>query len=243
MPGGRAQEYEMKLTLILIVLTALTIAGCQYAGPAGNPVTRNLTWFDYVGGENLKEACGPGASTRLRFVYNGIYDEQIRSYDVHELPGGRGAALSAWARGDRDLTKGVQFPNLWSPWQGKRVESVISPQTMSDLRGALRRDGFTSFKPVGLRLSSDEFYWVVTGCLDGRFHGNAWMYPSDRFETLVFPGILLANDRTGIDFGKARPVIPREDDPARYVDDKNLSYGTFELQLGANGIVGVKGLF
>lgn len=233
----------MKLTLISLLTTALAIGGCQYAGPAGDPVTRNVGWFDYVGAEGLKAACGPGASTRLRFVYNGIYDQQIRSYDVHELPRGRGAAMSAWARGDGDLTRGVEFPNLLSPWQGKRVESVLSPQTMSDLRSALRRDRFESFKPVGLRLPSNEFYWVVTGCIDGRFQANAWMYPSDRFKTLSFPGILQANDRTGIAFRKARPVNQREDDPTRHQGDRSPSDNVFHIQLGANGIVGAKGLF
>lgn len=233
----------MKLTLISLLTTALAIGGCQYAGPAGDPVTRNVGWFDYVGAEGLKAACGPGASTRLRFVYNGIYDQQIRSYDVHELPRGRGAAMSAWARGDGDLTKGIQFPNLLSPWQGKRVESVLSPQAMSDLRSALRRDRFESHKPVGMRLPSNEFYWVVTGCLDGRFHANAWMYPSDRFKNLGFPAILQANDRTGIDFREARPVNQREVDPTRHEGNRNPYDGVFEIQLGANGIVGAKGLF
>ena len=86
----------MKRVLISVVLASIALAGCQYAGPPGNPVSRNLSWFDYVGAENLKADCGPSASDRLRFVYNGIYDEQIRSYDVRSLPRRRGATLSAW---------------------------------------------------------------------------------------------------------------------------------------------------
>lgn len=233
----------MKFTLISLLTAALAIGGCQYAGPAGDPVSRNVTWFDYVGAEGLKAACGPGASTRLRFVYNGIYDQQIRSYDIHELPRGRGAALSAWARGDGDLTRGVELPDILSPWRGKRVESVMNPQAVADLRAALRRDRFTDFKPVGLRLPSNEFYWIVTGCIDGRFHANAWMYPSDRFKKLSFPAVLQANDRTGIDFRKARPVNQREDDPYRHEGNRSPSDDTFHIQLGANGIVGARGLF
>jgi hypothetical protein len=233
----------MKFVLTSLLTATLTIGGCQYAGPAGDPVSRNVTWFDYVGGEGLKAACGPGATTRLRFVYNGIYDQQIRSYDLHELPRGRGAALSAWARGDGDLTQAVVFPNLLSPWRGKRVESVLNPQAMADLRTALRQDRFTGFKPVGLRLPSNEFYWVVTGCIDGRFHANAWMYPSDRFKKLAFPAILQANDRTGIDFRKSRPVNQREDDPYRHEGNRSPDNETFQIQLGADGLVGARGLF
>ena len=227
----------MKLTLISLLSATLALTGCQYTGPAGDPVTRNLTWFDYVAGENLKTACGPGASTRLRFVYNGIYDQQIRTYDVRELPNARGAAMSAWSRGDGDLTRGIVLSNLQSPWQGKRVESVLSPQAMAELRNALRRDRFEAFKPAGLRLPSNEFYWIVTGCLDGRFHANAWMYPADRFKNLAFPAILQANDRTGIPFRKARPLNQREDDPTRHEGNRNPSDDVFYIQLGANGIV------
>ena len=75
----------MKLKLKPLVTAVFVLGGCEYAGPAGDPVSRNISWFDYVGGESLKAACGPGASTQLRFVYNGIYDQQIRSYDLREL--------------------------------------------------------------------------------------------------------------------------------------------------------------
>ncbi|MFT5488098.1 MAG: hypothetical protein ACI9JL_004172 [Paracoccaceae bacterium] len=233
----------MRLRIIASVTALLALGACEYTGPAGDPVSRNLSWFDYVGAEGLRDACAPGASTRLRFVYNGIYDKQVRSYDLFALPDGRGASMSAWARGIGDLTKGVQFPNILSPWQGKRVESVLDPQTMANLLRALETDRFQTFKPSGLRLPSNEFYWVVTGCLDGRFHANAWMYPSDRFKALRFPAVLMANDRTGIALRAAVPVNQRDDDPTRHEGNNNPSDEVFEIQLGANRIVGAKGLF
>ena len=48
---------------------------------------------------------GPSALNRIRFVYNGIYDEKIRTYNVRELPGIRGAAFMAFARGYGDFTQ------------------------------------------------------------------------------------------------------------------------------------------
>lgn len=233
----------MRLRIVASVTALLALGACEYTGPAGDPVSRNLSWFDYVGGEALRDACAPGASTRLRFVYNGIYDEQIRTYDVVQLPGGRGAALSAWARGVGDLTQGVQFPNILSPWQAKRVKSVLDPQAMANLLKALDNDRFQSFKPSGLRLPSNEYYWIVTGCLNGRFHANAWMYPSDRFKGLQFPAVLLANDGTGVAFAKALPENQRENDPTRHKGNRNPSDEVFEIQLGANRIVGARGLF
>ena len=232
----------MKNVLATVVVAAFAVTGCEYAGPSDDPVARNFSWFDYVGAENLKAACGPGASDRLRFVYNGVYDEQIRSYDVRVLPGGRGASLSSWARGDGDLTRGVEITNLLSPWKGTRVNSVIDPQTLANLKSALRSDRFRAFKPVGLRLPSNEFYWVVTGCLDGRFHANAWLYPSDRYKSLKFPAILVQQDKTGVEFNPAVPVGQRDEDSTRHESDRNVSDHVFWIQLGPNGIRGARGL-
>lgn len=232
----------MKNIAATVLLAVFALAGCQYAGPSGDPVARNFSWFDYVGAENLKAACGPGASDRLRFVYNGIYDEQIRSYDVRALPGRRGASLSSWARGTGDWTRGVPATNLLSPWRGQRVNSVIDPQTLANLKSALRDDRFTDFKPVGLRLPSNEFYWVVTGCLDGRFHANAWLHPTGRYKSLKFPAILLQQDKTGVEFNGAVSVERRDEDSTRHESDRNVSDDVFWLQLGPNGIVGARGL-
>ena len=233
----------MRLGTIASVAALLALGACEYTGPAGDPVSRNLSWFDYVGAEGLRDGCAPGASTRLRFVYNGIYDKQVRSFDLFALPGGRGATMSAWARGTGDLTQGVRFPNVLSPWQGKRVESILDPQTMANLLKALDSDRFQAFKPAGLRLPSNEFYWVVTGCINGRFHANAWMYPSDRFKALRFPAVLMANDRTSIALRKAVPVNQRDEDPTRHQGNNNPSDEVFVIQLGANRIVGARGLF
>ena len=204
---------------------------CGYGGASDDAIARNISWFNYVAAENLREPCGPGAANRIRLVYKGIYDEQIRSYDVRELPDTRGAAFTAFARGDGDLTQGIPITNLLKPWRGERVNSVISPRSFSDLRAALNADRFIGFKPIGLRLSSREFYWVVVGCLDGRFQANAWMYPSQRFKSLKFPRVLLENDKTGIAFSKAVSIDQRAHEPEKHKRDSNPNNGEFEIQL------------
>lgn len=233
----------MRLRITAAVIALLLLGACEYAGPAGDPVSRNLSWFDYIGAGGLRDACAPGASTRLRFVYNGIYNKQVRTYDLFELPGGRGANLSAWARGTGDLTQSLPFANIFSLWQGKRVVSVLDPRAMADLVKALDSDHFNASKPAYLRLPSNEFYWIVAGCLSGRFYANAWIYPSDRFKTLRFPAVLIANDHTGIAFSIAVPVSQRDDDPTLHQGDNYPSDEVFEIQLDANRIVGAKGLF
>ena len=117
----------MTLALAALILPLISLAACQYAGQSGNPVARYFTWFDYLGAENLKAACGQGASERLRFFYRGIFDTQIQSYDVPGLRGGRVASVSSWTRGAGDLTKGLAITNLLFSWRGTRVNSVLRP--------------------------------------------------------------------------------------------------------------------
>ena len=233
----------MRFRITAAVIALMMTGACEYVGPASDPVSRNLSWFDYVEAGGLRDACGPEASTRLRFVYNGIYDKQVRTYDLFELSGGRGANLAAWARGTGDLTQSLMFANIFSLWQGKRVVSVLDPLVMADLAKALDSDQFDESKPAYLRLPSNEFYWIVAGCLSGRFHANAWIYPSDRFKALRFPAVLIANDHTGIAFRKAVPVSQRDDDPTLHQGDNYPLDEVFEIQLDANRIVSAKGLF
>ena len=224
------------IAAVLVVFVMLT--GCEYSGSFDNPVSRNLSWFDYVGGRGLKEACGAGASDRLRFVYNGNYDEQIRTYDLRALSQKPGAVVSAWVRSAGNLANGVKFTNLLSPWDGDRVEGTMDRKAFAALRAALREDQFSGYRPVGLQLPSNEYYWLVTGCLNGRFHSNAWLYPSERFKTLKFPAKLLAGDHTGIKFRDPATAKIYEDYPIKTRGGRNPSDPSFLIELGANGIVG-----
>ena len=233
----------MKMPMAAAFGIVAMLTGCEYSESFSNPVSRNFSWFDYVGGRGLKEACGPAVTDRIRFVYNGNYDEQVRAYDVHELPDGRGAVVSAWARGDGNLIVGIDLPNLRLPWDGDRVNATIDPKAFAELREALTADRFDGSRPVGLQLPSNEYYWIVTACLDGQFYSNAWLYPSKRFKALRFPKILLAYDRTGIAFRDAATAKRYEDYPIQRLGDRGSSDYSFLIQLGDDGVLGSPSLF
>lgn len=228
-------------SLVFAGLAVALLGGCAYTGAADNAVSRNLTWFSNLGGEDIRKACAPGASDRYRFIYNGIYEKHVRSYDLHMLPDGRGAALSAWVRPETDLTQAIPILQLGSIWGGKRAQSTLPLQAMTDLRTALAADRFRTFKPEVLRLPSNEFYWTAVACVEGRFYSNAWLYPSDRFKALKFPAILSEYDRTGVALYAAVPVNERDDDPTHDGGDK-FGQEPFMVQLGPNGFVGTDGL-
>lgn len=238
----RGSEWmNMPMAAVFGIVAMLT--GCEYSDSFSNPVSRNFSWFEYVGGRGLKEACGPGTSDRMRFVYNGNYDEQIRTYDVRELPDGRGAMVSAWVRGDGNLIVGIDLPELRLPWDGDRVEETIDLRAFAKLQDTLKADRFDSDRPMVLQLPSNEYYWVVTGCLDGQFYSNAWLYPSKRFKLLMFPDILLAHDRTGIAFRDAATAKVYEDYPNQRLGDRGSSDYSFLIQLGDEGVLGSMSLF
>ena len=223
------------------IAAAGLLASCEYAGPPEDPVGRSLTWFSYIGGEDIEKGCGPGSDDVYRFVYNGLSDVQVRTYDVTLLPGGRGASVNAFAIPEPNLTKLLQIGEIAKQYTGVRAQATMTVQGVADLRTALRDDRFESFKPVGLRLPSDEFYWTAVACVGGRFHANAWLNPTERFRALRFPAVLQAYDRTGVAFYEARVDYLRPDDPSRF--KPRGPGGPYNLELGPRGFVGIKGVF
>ena len=198
------------LALAALILPLISLAVCQYAGQSGAPVTRYFTWFDYLGAENLKAACGKGASKRLRFFYKGIFDTQIQPYDVPGLRGGRVASVYSWARDAGNLTKGIANTNLLFSWRSTRVNSVLGPRSFANPRSVLGKDQFTGFELIGLLPPSNEFFRVVTGCAGGRFHANAWLYPTIN-KSFKFQDVFLEHEKTGVELQGAVTIERREE--------------------------------
>ena len=225
------------LALAALILPLISLFVCQYGGQYGNSVARYFSWFDHLGAENLKAACGIGASERLRFFYKGIFDTQIQSYDVPGLRGGRVASVFSWAWGAGDLTKGIAITNLLFSCWGTRVNSVLGPRSFVNLRSALRKDQFTGFSLIGLLPPSNKFFMVVTRCASGRFHANAWLYPTDGYKSLKFQDVLLEHDKTWVELQGAVAIERREEDPTCLELHQNAPDGIFWWQLEPNGTV------
>ena len=228
----------------ILSIASGVIHGCAYRGPVDNPVASSVTWFSYVGAEDIKAACGPGSPNAFRFVYNGLYRRHVRTYDIVLGPGGRDATLRATAREPADLSRGLTLSSPFRPWQGKSAETPLQPNDLVKLRETLDRDGFFSPGPQGLRLPSDEFYWVAAACVNGRFLVNAWRYPSNRFARLTLPAFLLGHDRTRVEFYAPRP---EDDRPPGYrgapEDDDIRLQIPFEFRLDGHRLYGAGALF
>jgi hypothetical protein len=218
---------------------------CSYSGETGNPVAGSLTWFSYVGGEDLRANCAPGTRDRYRFVYNGVYYLQVRSYDIVADRRELGASFQARVKRDFNAARGISLSDPFGNLRDVTFDGRMNGNELAAFRATALRDGLTAGGPPGLRLPSDEFYWVGMACLDGRFYLNAWAYPSDRFSALEFPKALLRFDESGVEFFAPRPDDERPDRayPGGDRTPDRGGYRDFEFRLGANRLIGGSGLF
>ena len=226
------------------------LAGCTPQDGSGrfdeasveNPLALKATWFRYLGGTDIRQTCGPATADRYRFVYNGHYNEQLRSYEVVADASG-GAAVRARALTGSGIAGSftLDFEDPLASFRWTTANDRMAPADLQAFRQAMAQSGVFGTAPVGERLHSNAFYWIATGCRGGVFFHNAWTYPSDRFAALTFPDQLLRFDGTGV---AVNPPRRRDVDeslrsssarrtPARY----QAPY--FVLEVGENGLRGL----
>jgi len=229
---------------VFALLAGMLAGGCTYDGSPTTPVERNLTWFSYLNGDDIREACTPGAPDRYRFVYNAIYTEQVRAYDI-EATGAEGdLRLESRVFAPADLKRiALSEPlDIFAPWQPRRETADLTDGDLASLRAALRADGAFTPLPETLQLSSDDFYWIVSACTTGTFHFNAYRWPSPRFEALTFPDILFGWDGTGVAVNPPREADPYEIHGASSGEEMRSAH-RFNLAAGADGLKGLLRLF
>jgi hypothetical protein len=219
------------IRLVAIGLAAPTLAAPTMAQAiASDPISRTFRWPDILAGNDIRRACGPGAPERWRFVYNAIYSEQVRSYDV----GGGTVETRVFDR------LGIGYMTTFSLAefiQGALSIAPISPEELRRLAAAWETDLPKAVKPIG-HLRADRFFWTSAGCRDGRFVFAAFAYPPDGSTPFAFPLELARFDRSGRpgnpprampDVGPLAGFIPSRHDSA---DDATR----FLLRVAENGI-------
>ncbi len=157
-----------------------------------DPVARSFTWFSYLAGDDIRAACASGAPERYRFVYNAVWGEQVRTYDVAAGPSG--ATQTSRVFGSANL---VSFDPLdpQGPWRGRRSEAALDAAGVARIARLL--PGEDAAKP-GAWLRSDDYYWAASACRNGRFIFQAWDSDAPDFTGLPFLPALLPADRTGV---------------------------------------------
>jgi len=219
---------------------ALLVAACTYRGDIDNPAVRKVAWFSYLDGTDIRTACGEGASDSYRLVYNGRYEEQLRSYEV--TPDGAGGAyLVARAKG-RTNAFDVSLDDVLAPWRWRRSETRLSPAEFPQFITLLERSGQFAGAPVGLRLFSGDFYWVGSTCRNGVFHYHAWAFSNDGFAQVRFAEFLFKHDRTELPVNPPRKIPASEflGPQGRQEDQTQIR---FWLQVREDGLGGIPNAF
>ncbi|TQV82071.1 hypothetical protein [Denitrobaculum tricleocarpae] len=227
---------------IAAVLLLGALSACTYRGQIDRPFTQKATWFSYLNGDDIRARCQPGSGFEYRLIYNGRYDEQIRSYEMVD-DGAGGARLTARVQEGIgiDVTKlSVTNPLKKNAWT--KAERVLTTDERIQFEKALEASGAGRATSEGLRLFSGEFYWLANICHDGVFVFNAWRYPSDRYGELKFPELLLAMDETGVAFNPPRFIPAAERIQANDSHPDRREYNTtFNVEVGENGLKGAAG--
>jgi hypothetical protein len=225
-------SFRRRFSTLAGLAAAALLAACAARGPVDGPVARNLSWFSYLAGDDIRAACAPDAPERYRFVYNAVWGEQVRTYDVTQRSGG--AALIVRVFGSANL---FSFDPLdpQGPWRGQRSEGLLDAAAFA--RVARLLPGEEAVRP-GAWLRSDDYYWVASACKNGRFLFQAWDSDTPDFDGLPFLKVLLPLDRTGVAPRRWKPLaLPPFD--ASAVLERRTPDGTlplFRLQVGRDGL-------
>ena len=236
----RRVEPTRLASLALVIAVTAALAGCSYHGDIDNPIVRKVSWFSYLDGTDIRSACTDGAMDRYRLVYNGRYEEQLRSYEV-TADGGGGAYLVARAKGPANALR-VGLDDVLAPWRWQRAEARLSPAEFRQFVDSLQQSGMFAGAPVGERLFSGDFYWVASACRDGKFHYHAWLYSADRFARTPFIGFLFKHDSTGLSVNPPR-LIPAAEYLGPMGRQEDQTHIRFWLQVGEDGLGGVPNAF
>ncbi|MEH6402757.1 MAG: hypothetical protein V7750_05245 [Sneathiella sp.] len=220
----------------LALLALVSLTACSATGGPGNPLTRPFQYFSYLNGDDIRNSCAPGGQSQYRLVFNALYEQQVRSYDITQ---GYGEDVGlqktrVFSRGfgsEIDVsTSGLDFKSSFKSDENIDLEALVS------LDKALVSAGFEEPAMEGLVLHSDEFYWIAMVCRDGNFKYYAWTKEIADIAALPFIEALSGADKTGSEVAEVKePIIHTRGGRPRGSGDTD-SIGYFSLEVGDNGL-------
>ncbi len=219
---------------LLVLATAFLATACASGGPSDNPLVRPFQYFSYLNGDDIRQECAPGADSRYRLVYNALYEQQVRTYDIRQASGAK---------------EGVQESRVFSRGIGAHfgigsggVDFKDQPQSQESLSyddlvaidKALIDSGFERPAQEGMKLHSDEFYWIAMVCREGAFKYFAWTKENADLEKLTLIDAVSLADTTDIPVEPVNEPIIHDRGGRNQVGLEGGSY--FSLEVGDNGL-------
>ena len=180
------------------------------------PVVRSFNWFAYVAADDIRSACEPGGRNRVRLIYNGVWEEQVRTYEIFLQPDGT-AGLDIGVLNDQGrggeltyLSLGGDGSNITAPWRMRKGQRILSAGETSEIVGLLQASAAFGPPRDGMRLPDNDFWWTVASCRNGVWGFQAYHYPTDAFAKVKFAEKLFALDNVPIAINRPRKLEPSE---------------------------------
>ncbi len=204
-------------TLASLFLFTASQAWAQRADRAVEPpIVRSFNWFSYVGGDDIRAACAkPGSRNRLRLVYNGLWEDQVRAYEIFLQPDGTAGMTVGVLQGQgtgADLSQLFvrNGDDVTNPWRMRKGQRLLNGGETRELVGLLEASAAFGPPPDGLRLPDNDFWWTVASCRNGVWGFQAYHYPTDGFARVKFAEKLFALDNVPIAVNRPRKLEPSE---------------------------------
>lgn len=221
-------SFLSRLSAMLVATAAL--ASCSWTGgDIGDPLERKAHWFSFVEGSDIRSTCAPGTPDRFRLVYNAVYDDQLRIYELDGLR--RLLVVRAVNQGAMGRPS---FDDPLASYRAVRAETQLDQAGYDRLVEAFDKGGMFAAPPVGLELPSRSYYWTAAMCRNGRYGFTAWKYPSAAFAAMGFDADLFALDTTGVPVNQAKEVPY---DPVWESKARLKEVPVFSLRVTADGIL------
>jgi len=195
---------------------------------------RKLSWFSYLQGSDIRETCGPTAANSYRMVYNGVYGEQVRAYDL-----GGDARLNVAVTGAAEVShfSTSSLGGLLNPWRAKTAVRNLNDDEVAQIVTALEHDGAFGAPAVGTQLSSKGFFWTIAACHEGAYHFTAIAWPSAAWDAATFDDAVFALDPSPVAVNPPRKTVTaRDNKTGRH---GHVIENEFHTKVGENGLFGV----
>lgn len=223
--------------LIRTIFLAAFVAACAADGGTENPIFRPFQWFSYANGDDIRENCAPGRNARYRMIYNAIYDEQVRTYDILQITTADSATqMTQVFSGGISVNWLLGAAGGSGPAATRESKVVISLKDLIAIEQALIKSGFEKPAIKGQILHSDEFYWIAMVCRDGNFKYYAWNDENSDVTKLPFREVLSMGDETGVRFQEPYTPTVFGRSSRYYKGGRGGGSTYFTLQIGDNGL-------
>lgn len=177
-----------------VTLATSLLAGCAFTqgSDISNPVTRKASWFSYLNADDLRVACSAGdAEGRIRIIYNADYYKEVRSFEIQPKTGFDQFDMVSRVFGPAEVSQiNVDVNAPLGVFGGQEATDTLDRDSYLRLTDALQADGFGYQDRDGLRLHSDDYYWIVIGCSSQNVTLAAWTSAKDDLRALGFPAVL-----------------------------------------------------